>query len=101
MGTGGPWAAGAPDRMREAHTRLEEAWAAAGRTGEPRTVALFYFSLGERAEEVAQANLGDYYAFAGEYAAQIAEGAAKDEDTVRRFLAGFEEAGTDEVICFP
>jgi hypothetical protein len=27
--------------------------------------------------------------------------AATDEDTVRAYLAGFEEAGADEVICFP
>jgi hypothetical protein len=28
-------------------------------------------------------------------------GAAKDADTVRQYLAGFEAAGTDDVICFP
>jgi alkanesulfonate monooxygenase SsuD/methylene tetrahydromethanopterin reductase-like flavin-dependent oxidoreductase (luciferase family) len=97
------WTAGGsgPDALPEARARLDEAWAAAGRTGEPRMVALFYFSLGERAEEVARANLGDYYAWLGEYADQIAAGAAKDEDTVRQYLTGFEQAGVDEVICFP
>jgi alkanesulfonate monooxygenase SsuD/methylene tetrahydromethanopterin reductase-like flavin-dependent oxidoreductase (luciferase family) len=91
----------APDRMPEARAKLEQEWAAAGRAGKPRLVALFYFSLGERADEVARANLGDYYAWLGENAGYVAEGAAKDEATVRRYLAGFEEAGTDEVICFP
>jgi alkanesulfonate monooxygenase SsuD/methylene tetrahydromethanopterin reductase-like flavin-dependent oxidoreductase (luciferase family) len=97
------WTAGGsgPDQLPDARAKLAEAWAAAGRAGEPRIVALFYFSLGERAEEVARANLGDYYAFLGEYADQIAAGAAKDEDTVRQYLAGFDEAGCDEVICFP
>jgi alkanesulfonate monooxygenase SsuD/methylene tetrahydromethanopterin reductase-like flavin-dependent oxidoreductase (luciferase family) len=97
------WTAGgsAPDQLPEARAKLDAAWAAAGRAGEPRMVALFYFSLGERAEEVAAANLGDYYAFLGEYAEMIAAGAAKDEDTVRQYLAGFEQAGVDEVICFP
>ena len=97
------WTAGGsgPDAVPEARAKLQEAWAAAGRAGEPRLVALFYFSLGERAEEVAAANLGDYYAFLGEYAEMIAAGAAKDEDTVRRYLAGYEQAGVDEVICFP
>jgi hypothetical protein len=28
-------------------------------------------------------------------------GLAKDADTVRGYLAGFEAAGTDDVICFP
>ena len=31
-------------------------------------MALIYFSLGDDAEEAARSNLGDYYAFAGEYA---------------------------------
>jgi hypothetical protein len=28
-------------------------------------------------------------------------GSAKDADTVRQYLASFEAAGCDEVICFP
>jgi alkanesulfonate monooxygenase SsuD/methylene tetrahydromethanopterin reductase-like flavin-dependent oxidoreductase (luciferase family) len=97
------WTAGGsgPDQLPEARAQVDEAWSAAGRAGSPRIVALFYFSLGERAEEVAAANLGDYYAFLGDYAEMIARGAAKDEDTVRQYLAGYEQAGVDEVICFP
>jgi alkanesulfonate monooxygenase SsuD/methylene tetrahydromethanopterin reductase-like flavin-dependent oxidoreductase (luciferase family) len=90
-----------PDSMPAARAKLEEAWAAAGRSGTPRAVALLYFSLGDRAEEVARANLGHYYSWLGEHADTVAAGAAKDEDTLRRYIAGFEEAGTDEVICFP
>jgi alkanesulfonate monooxygenase SsuD/methylene tetrahydromethanopterin reductase-like flavin-dependent oxidoreductase (luciferase family) len=92
---------GPPDRMPWAREQLEAAWRAAGRDDTPRVMALFYFSLGDRAEEVAQENLGHYYAFAGEYADQIAAGAAKDEDAVRARLDGYREAGADEVICFP
>ena len=29
------------------------------------------------------------------------DSAATDADTVRRYVAGFEAAGADEVICFP
>jgi hypothetical protein len=47
------------------------------------------------------ASLGDYYAFLGDYAQQVVASAAKDTDTVRQYLAGFEAAGTDDVICFP
>jgi len=60
-----------------------------------------YFSLGDDAEEVARANLGHYYAFAGEYASMIADGAAKSPDTIRAEIAAYEQAGCDEVICFP
>ena len=53
------------------------------------------------AEAVASANLGHYYAFAGEYAAMIAGGASKTPEAVRDLLAAYEQAGADEVICFP
>jgi alkanesulfonate monooxygenase SsuD/methylene tetrahydromethanopterin reductase-like flavin-dependent oxidoreductase (luciferase family) len=92
---------GTPDMLAGVKEKLRAAWRAEGRDGEPRTMALFYFSLGERAEEAARASLGGYYAFLGEYADRIVAGAAKDEDTVRQYLAGFEQAGADEVICFP
>ncbi|HKO58135.1 MAG TPA: LLM class flavin-dependent oxidoreductase, partial [Thermoanaerobaculia bacterium] len=46
-------------------------------------------------------SLGDYYAFLGDYADIIVQGAAKDADTIRATLAAYEEAGADEVICFP
>ena len=77
------------------------AWQAAGREGEPRTVSLLYFSLGPRGAEQAQASLGAYYAFAGEYAEHIVAGTATDEAALREELEAYEEAGCDEVICFP
>jgi alkanesulfonate monooxygenase SsuD/methylene tetrahydromethanopterin reductase-like flavin-dependent oxidoreductase (luciferase family) len=92
---------GDPAGFRQARERLHHAWQAAGRDDEPRTMALFYFALGDRAEEVARANLGDYYAFLGEYADMVVQSAATDEDTVKQYVAGFEQAGADEVICFP
>jgi alkanesulfonate monooxygenase SsuD/methylene tetrahydromethanopterin reductase-like flavin-dependent oxidoreductase (luciferase family) len=92
---------GTPEMFAGAREKLRTAWAAAGRNGEPRTMALFYFSLGERAAEAARESLGGYYAFAGEYADRIVASAATDEDAVRSYLAAFERAGADEVICFP
>ncbi len=92
---------GTPDMLRPALQAVNAAWEAEGREGKPRTLALFYFSLGDRAEEAAREGLGDYYAFLGDYAERIVASAAKDEDTVKRYLAAFEDAGADEVICFP
>jgi alkanesulfonate monooxygenase SsuD/methylene tetrahydromethanopterin reductase-like flavin-dependent oxidoreductase (luciferase family) len=92
---------GTPDAFKEGAAKLRDAWSAEGRDGEPRTMALFYFALGDSAEEDARHALGSYYAFLGDYAEQIVQGAAKDEDGVRERLAAFEEAGADEVICFP
>ena len=90
-----------PAMVTQALGKLTEAWNAAGRTDRPRTMALFYFALGDGAEKMARDSLGDYYAFLGDYAQQVVSGAAKDVATVRQYLAGFEAAGTDDVICFP
>jgi len=92
---------GPPELFTERYPKVRAAWEAAGREGEPRTMALFYFALGEKAEEDAREDLLDYYGFLGDGAEQVVAGAAKDEATVARYLAGFEEAGVDEVICFP
>jgi alkanesulfonate monooxygenase SsuD/methylene tetrahydromethanopterin reductase-like flavin-dependent oxidoreductase (luciferase family) len=92
---------GPPEAFAEALRKLREAWQAAGRDGEPRTMALFYFALGDDAEQVAARSLGDYYAFLGDYAARVADSAATDAETVREYLAAYEQAGVDEVICFP
>jgi hypothetical protein len=64
-------------------------------------MALLYFALGDDAERMASDNLGHYYAFLGDYAQQIVASAAKDADTVKQYLAAFEAAGADDVICFP
>jgi alkanesulfonate monooxygenase SsuD/methylene tetrahydromethanopterin reductase-like flavin-dependent oxidoreductase (luciferase family) len=90
-----------PDAVSQALDPLTAAWSAAGRAGRPRTMALFYFALGPDADKMASDSLGDYYAFLGDYAQQVVASAAKDADTVRQYLAGFEAAGTDDVICFP
>ena len=97
------WTAGGggAERFAEGRELARQAWRDAGRDGEPRTMALAYFSLGPDAEAVANANLGHYYAFAGEYAAMIAGGAAKTPQAVRDLIASYEQAGADEIICFP
>jgi alkanesulfonate monooxygenase SsuD/methylene tetrahydromethanopterin reductase-like flavin-dependent oxidoreductase (luciferase family) len=97
------WTAGGapPDQFAGAREKLLEAWRAEGRDGEPRTMALFYFALGDDAKDAARASLGHYYAFLGDYAQNVVDSAATDADTVKRYLAGFEEAGADEVILFP
>src|SRR3954454_11084534 len=92
---------GTPDMLKEASAKLEQAWEAEGRDGKPRKVALFYFALGDGAEEAARKSLGNYYAFLGDYVEQIVGSAATDADTLKSYFEGFEAAGADEVICFP
>jgi alkanesulfonate monooxygenase SsuD/methylene tetrahydromethanopterin reductase-like flavin-dependent oxidoreductase (luciferase family) len=101
---GGGWimGGGTPDQFRDGVAKLEEAWRAAGRSGEPRKAALSYYSLGDEAERNANAYLTDYYAFLGEdLANMIAGSAAKDANTVKQYAAAFEQAGADEIVFFP
>jgi alkanesulfonate monooxygenase SsuD/methylene tetrahydromethanopterin reductase-like flavin-dependent oxidoreductase (luciferase family) len=101
---GDGWVAGgaAPDQFAEMAQKVKAAWTEAGRDGEPRTAGLAYFSLGDGAEQNAQAYLTDYYAWLGEeVAGYIAGSAAKDAETVKQYLAAFEDAGCDELILFP
>jgi alkanesulfonate monooxygenase SsuD/methylene tetrahydromethanopterin reductase-like flavin-dependent oxidoreductase (luciferase family) len=100
-GDGWTMGGGTPEVFSEVLERLRDAWRSAGREGEPRTMVLFYFVLGDNAEDVARRNLGDYYAFLGDYADLIVSSCAKDEATVQQYLSGFEAAGAGEAICFP
>jgi alkanesulfonate monooxygenase SsuD/methylene tetrahydromethanopterin reductase-like flavin-dependent oxidoreductase (luciferase family) len=100
-GDGWVMGGGTPEQFGEGAAKLREAWQAAGREGAPRTLALAYFALGDRAEEAANAYLRDYYAFIGEHAAALADHAAKDADAVRAGIEGFAAAGCDELVLFP
>jgi alkanesulfonate monooxygenase SsuD/methylene tetrahydromethanopterin reductase-like flavin-dependent oxidoreductase (luciferase family) len=92
---------GTPDQLREGAEKMRAAWQAAGREGEPRIAALAYFALGEGAREAADAYLRHYYEWLGEYADMIASSAAVDAETVRQYVAGFADAGCDELVMFP
>ncbi len=92
---------GGPDAFAPALGKLKAAWSEAGRDGEPRTSALFYFSLGPDGEDVAARSLGDYYSFLGDYAQRVVQSAAKDAATLKGYVSAFEQAGVDEIICFP
>jgi alkanesulfonate monooxygenase SsuD/methylene tetrahydromethanopterin reductase-like flavin-dependent oxidoreductase (luciferase family) len=100
---GDGWIAGGapPDVFAQGREQLLEAWKSAGRDGEPKTMGLAYYSLGDSGEDNAREYLGDYYNWLGEYADNIVQGAAKDADTVRQYNQAFTEAGCDELIWFP
>jgi alkanesulfonate monooxygenase SsuD/methylene tetrahydromethanopterin reductase-like flavin-dependent oxidoreductase (luciferase family) len=100
-GDGWTMGGGTPEMFEEGRAKMNAAWSDADREGRPRTMALFYFALGEGADRTASESLGDYYAFLGDYAQQVVASAATDADTVRQYLRAFEAAGADDVICFP
>ena len=92
---------GTPNVLREGAEKMHAAWRAAGRDGEPRIASLAYFALGDGAQEAAQGYLRDYYAWLGEYAGMIADSAATDAETAKQYVAGFADAGCDELVMFP
>jgi alkanesulfonate monooxygenase SsuD/methylene tetrahydromethanopterin reductase-like flavin-dependent oxidoreductase (luciferase family) len=91
-----------PEVYRDSAQKLKAAWKEAGRDGEPPTMALAYFSLGENAAEDVRANLMHYYAWLGEeVASAIGASAAQDAEAVQSTIAAYEEAGCDELILCP
>jgi alkanesulfonate monooxygenase SsuD/methylene tetrahydromethanopterin reductase-like flavin-dependent oxidoreductase (luciferase family) len=101
---GDGWIAGGsgPEQFAAVAEKVRAAWSDAGREGAPHLMALAYFSLGDRAEENVHDNLMHYYAWLGEdVAAMIAGAAAKDAETVKQYLAAYEEAGCDELVFCP
>jgi len=95
-------AATGPEQFAALAPKARATWSDAGRDGEPHLVAIAYYSLGDRAEENARADLGHYYAWLGEEIAEMLISAApKDADAVRQNVAAYREAGCDELIFFP
>jgi alkanesulfonate monooxygenase SsuD/methylene tetrahydromethanopterin reductase-like flavin-dependent oxidoreductase (luciferase family) len=92
---------GPPDMVAPMVEKVRDAWAEAGREGEPKIVALTYFALGPDAEEGANRYLLDYYEGLGEVAKHIAQGASKTPDAVTEIARRFEYVGTDELIFDP
>jgi alkanesulfonate monooxygenase SsuD/methylene tetrahydromethanopterin reductase-like flavin-dependent oxidoreductase (luciferase family) len=97
------WTAGGggPDAFAEGREKVRAAWRDAGRDGEPYTVALFYFALGSDARDKAERGVGDYYSFLGDYRSQVVDSVATSGEMLEQYLGAFEQAGADEVICFP
>ncbi|MEV6848444.1 LLM class flavin-dependent oxidoreductase [Actinoplanes sp. NPDC051411] len=87
--------------FRKGSGAVRAEWARAGRDGRPRTYALVYFSLGDRADELANAYLRDYYGFAPPYAQAVVNAAAIGADAVRQTVRDFAAAGCDELIMAP
>jgi alkanesulfonate monooxygenase SsuD/methylene tetrahydromethanopterin reductase-like flavin-dependent oxidoreductase (luciferase family) len=101
FGDGWMMGGGPPEMFPEAVGKLEAAWKAEGRDGEPRKLALSYFSLADDPEAEARETLGGYYAFLGDFAETLIGWAAKGEDAVKERVEGFRQVGCDELIMIP
>jgi alkanesulfonate monooxygenase SsuD/methylene tetrahydromethanopterin reductase-like flavin-dependent oxidoreductase (luciferase family) len=90
-----------PEMAAGAIQEFKAAWERAGGDGQPWTVVLSYFSLGEEHTEESLGNLRTYYGFLGDWAEGVATGAPRTPQAVRAQAAAFQEAGVDELIFDP
>jgi alkanesulfonate monooxygenase SsuD/methylene tetrahydromethanopterin reductase-like flavin-dependent oxidoreductase (luciferase family) len=100
LALGDGWTAGgaASEIVGPFGDRIRAAWRDAGREGEPRIVALSYFSITN--EEESRANLLDYYGSA-DWARQLADGTPRGQGAVKDAVKRFEDARVDELILDP
>jgi alkanesulfonate monooxygenase SsuD/methylene tetrahydromethanopterin reductase-like flavin-dependent oxidoreductase (luciferase family) len=101
FGDGWIMGGGTPEMFAQGAQAVDQAWQSAGRSGKPRKLSLAYFGLGDRAREQASTYIKDYYGWLGEFADQIAAGAATSAEMVRGYVSAFEQAGCDELIICP
>ncbi|MGW1298147.1 LLM class flavin-dependent oxidoreductase [Streptomyces sp. NPDC002533] len=96
------WIAGgsSPSGYRANADRVEAAWRKHGRSGRPHLMTLLYFSLGPRAEWLAQRYLMDYYAFSGR-AESIVTMALTEPARLRAAVTAYQDAGCDEIVFVP
>jgi alkanesulfonate monooxygenase SsuD/methylene tetrahydromethanopterin reductase-like flavin-dependent oxidoreductase (luciferase family) len=92
---------GTPDMFAQAATAVDQAWKDEGRTDRPRKLTLAYFALGPEANSQAEGYIQHYYGWLGDFAGQIAAGAAVSAEMVRSYVAAFEASGCDEIIFVP
>ncbi|MEW6475553.1 MAG: LLM class flavin-dependent oxidoreductase [Actinomycetota bacterium] len=90
---------GPPRAFASAADRARAAWADAGRPGEPQLWGQSYFSLAD--PEAGAAYLRHYYAFTGPFAERVAAGLLDSPKAVREQVAGYAEAGCDELVLLP
>ena len=81
-------------------SRVRAAWRDAGKPGQPRILALAYFSIGDDVEAASYSYLRHYYGFLGPYADMIAGGALRGE-AITAALPAYEAGGVDELILDP
>jgi alkanesulfonate monooxygenase SsuD/methylene tetrahydromethanopterin reductase-like flavin-dependent oxidoreductase (luciferase family) len=106
VGHGGGWIAaaglGAWHTAAALATDVRAAWAAAGKRGAPRLVAMVYTAAGPQARDEAARHMRSYYGFLGaqraeELASHVVTSAGQLAETRDRIA----EAGFDEVLLLP
>jgi len=90
---------GPPRAFASAAERARAAWVDSGRPGEPQLWGQSYFSLAD--PDAGAVYLRHYYAFTGPFAERVAAGLLDSPKAVREQVAGYAEAGCDELVLLP
>lgn len=90
-----------PDRIAPAAEQVREAWAAAGREGRPRLVALSRFWLGEEVAREAAGFVREYFGVLGDEADAFVAKTPRTPEQVREQVTALAAAGFDEVVFHP
>jgi alkanesulfonate monooxygenase SsuD/methylene tetrahydromethanopterin reductase-like flavin-dependent oxidoreductase (luciferase family) len=90
---------GPPRAFASAAERARAAWTDAGRPGAPQLWGQSYFSLAD--PDAGARYLRHYYAFTGPFAERVAAGLLDSPKAVREQVAGYAEAGCDELVLLP
>jgi len=91
----------APDQISALIGQINEAWAAASRTGQPRYVHGGYYALGPNAEAQADEYTEVNYGFKPELAARMRKGIVTSPEAIREILKRRADAGVDEYVFRP
>ena len=92
-----------PDSVAEGFRLAEQAWADAGRTGRPRHVSGFWFSLADDADTKLKTYVYDYLKTAGDPIARAvaSQMITSNPDAIRAALDRFATLGCDELFLVP
>jgi alkanesulfonate monooxygenase SsuD/methylene tetrahydromethanopterin reductase-like flavin-dependent oxidoreductase (luciferase family) len=100
-GAGWTGAGGGPARAEPMIGPIRDAWRDAGRDGTPRLLGLAYFSTDSRRSSESDSYLRSYYAYAGDHATTIADGAVRTPHRIRAIVREFADIGMTELAFTP
>jgi alkanesulfonate monooxygenase SsuD/methylene tetrahydromethanopterin reductase-like flavin-dependent oxidoreductase (luciferase family) len=97
------WTAGGmrADRIAPFADRVRAAWQDAGKAGQPRIVALAYFSLGDDLESASFDYLRHYYRIFGDRAETMARNAHRSASAIKDTISAFADVGVDDLMLDP
>jgi alkanesulfonate monooxygenase SsuD/methylene tetrahydromethanopterin reductase-like flavin-dependent oxidoreductase (luciferase family) len=100
-GAGWTGAGGGPRQAEPTVRDVLKAWRQAGRVGEPRLLGTAYACTDARFADESDANIRQYYAFAGDRVDTIAGSVVRSPRRIRGIVDEFATAGVNEVTFSP